>query len=332
MTSSLRVAATGVVVASLAMAGCSDDSSAAGSGRPQVIASSYPFGFVVEQVGGDLIDAQNLTAPGQEPHDLELSPRQLADLTEADLVVYESGFQPAVDDGLVEADLPEDAVLDVAQFVAVEVTGFSTEHEDEHADEHGEHGGHADHSEEDADEHEGASEGEPDPHVWLDPVRMVEITAAVQDHLIAMDPDNEQTYRDNAAALTAQLEELDAAYEGRLARCERRTIVTGHAAFAYLAERYDLKQVAIAGINPSAEPTPEQQAEVADLVEREGITTVFTEALVSSDVAESIADETGVRLAQLDPIEGLSDGTADQTYLTLMKANLAAIEEANGCS
>ena len=326
MWHSTPVALTALAVTALGLAGCGDDA-AGDSGRPQVIASSYPFGFVVEQVGGDLIDLQNLTSPGQEPHDLELSPRQLADLTEADLVVYESGFQPAVDDGLVEADLPEGAVLDVAQVVEVEVTGFSTEHgDDEHADEEeaGKHEG---------EEHEGEEhESEPDPHVWLDPLRMVEITAAVRDRLIAVDPASEQVYRDNAAALTADLEQLDAAYQDRLAQCERRTIVTGHAAFAYLAERYDLTQVAIAGIDPSAEPTPEQQAEVADLVESEGITTVFTEALVSSAVAESIADETGVRLAQLDPIEGLSDDTADQTYLTLMEANLAAIEEANGCS
>ena len=316
MRSTSGFALLALTVAAAAVAGCGNDG-AAQSGRPQVVASSYPFGFVVERVGGDVIDVQNLTAPGQEPHDLELSPRQLADLIEADMVVYLGDFQPAVDDGLVEADLPPDAVLDVAQVVDVEVTGFSTEHGDEeHAEEVDDHG----------------AEGESDPHVWLDPVRMVGIAAAVRDHLIAMDPAHERTYRDNAAALTRELEDLDAAYRDRLARCERRTIVTGHAAFAYLADRYDLTQVAIAGIDPSTEPTPAQQAEVADLVDSEGITTVFTEALVPSDVAESIADETGVRLARLDPIEGLSDDTADQTYLTLMEANLAAIEEANGCS
>ena len=110
------------------------------------------------------------------------------------------------------------------------------------------------------------------------------------------------------------------------------SILTAHAAFAYLAARYDLTQVAIAGLEPNTEPTPAQQAEVADLVEREGITTVFTEELVSSAVAESIADETGVRVARLDPVEGLSDDTADETYLTLMQANLNAIKSANGCT
>jgi len=281
------------------------------------VAASYPFAFVVERVAGDAVEVQNLTSPGGEPHDLELTPRQVADVSEAELVVYESGFQPNVDDAIGEADLPAAALLDVAEVADAEVTGFSTEH-DEHADE--EHAG---------DEH---ADEELDPHVWLDPVRMIDFTAAVEERLIAIDPDNARAYRDNAATLTRELEQLHADFERRLADCERRTIVTGHAAFAYLAERYDLTQMAIAGIDPTSEPSPAQQAEVADLVESEGITTVFTEALVSSAVAESIADETGVGVARLDPIEGLSDETADETYLTLMEANVAAIEEANGCS
>jgi zinc transport system substrate-binding protein len=351
-----------LAVCSAVLSGCGTDDDDASAGT-QVVASSYPFAYVLERVGGEHVDVQNLTSPGAEPHDLELSPRQLADLSDADLVVYESGFQPAVDDGLEEVDLPADSVLDIADVADPEVTGFSAEHdhghgedehaedhadehaedehtedhaEDEHADEHAEDHAdehaedHADdHADEHADEH---AEDELDPHVWLDPIRMQQITAEVEERLAAADPDNAQAYRDNAAAFTRDLEQLDRDFERGLADCERRTIVTGHAAFAYLADRYDLTQVAIAGIDPHAEPTPAQQAEVADLVERDGITTVFTEELAPSAVADSIAEETGVTVARLDPIEGLGDDTADQTYLTLMEANLAAIKEANGCS
>jgi hypothetical protein len=100
----------------------------------QVIASSYPFGYVLEQVGADAVDVQNLTEPGEEPHALELSPREVADLGEADLVVYEAGFQAAVDEGVAAADLPGDAVIDVAEVADAAVTGFATdahEHDDE---------------------------------------------------------------------------------------------------------------------------------------------------------------------------------------------------------
>jgi zinc transport system substrate-binding protein len=300
----------------------------------QVIASSYPFGYVLEQVGADAVDVQNLTEPGEEPHALELSPREVADLGEADLVVYEAGFQAAVDEGVAEADLPGDAVIDVAEVADAAVTGFATdahEHADEHAADEHEADEHAD--EHEADEHAESAHGEEiDPHVWLDPLRMRQIARAVAERLVAADPDNAATYRRNAVAFVGDLERLDRSFRTRLSDCERRTIVTAHAAFAYLAQRYNLTQVAIAGLEPTTEPTPAQQAEVADLVEREGITTVFTEELVSSAVAESIADETGVSVARLDPIEGLSDDTADETYLTLMQANLSAIEKANGCT
>jgi zinc transport system substrate-binding protein len=291
----------GAIASMLLLAACSGDD--ASDDRPRVIASFYPFAFVAEQVGSDAIDVENLTEPGAEPHDLELDPQQVADLTEASLVVFERGFQPAVDDGVDQAGVSDDATLDVADVVTL---APAPEGSDE--------------------------EGELDPHVWLDPVAMLQITDAVADRLIEIDPDHQQAYERNRDRLIGDLRRLDTAYEQGLADCDRRTIVTSHDAFSYLARRYGLEQIPIAGIDPHAEPSPSEQADIADLVEQDGITTVFTETLVSDDVAESIADETGVKVATLDPIEGLSDDTSDDTYLTLMRSNLEMLREANGCT
>ncbi len=291
----------GAIASMLLLAACSGDD--ASDDRPQVIASFYPFAFVAEQVGGDTIDVENLTHPGAEPHDLELDPQQVADLTDASLVVFERGFQPAVDDGIDQAGVSDDATLDVADVVELAPAPEGSDEETEY-----------------------------DPHVWLDPVAMQQITDAVADRLIEIDPDHQTVYERNRDQLLGDLRRLDAAYEQGLADCERRSIVTSHDAFGYLARRYGLEQIPIAGIDPHAEPSPSEQAEIADLVEQDGITTVFTETLVSDDVAESIADETGVSLATLDPIEGLSDDTSDDTYLTLMRSNLQTLREANGCT
>jgi zinc transport system substrate-binding protein len=298
----------GAVASMLLLAACSGDDGS--DDRPRVIASFYPFAFVAEQVGGDHVEVDNLTPPGAEPHDLELTPQQVADLTEANLVIYEDGFQPAVDDGIEQAGLADEAVLDVADVVALEAAG---EHAGEEAEEH-------DH------------EGELDPHVWLDPTLMQQIANATADRLIEIDPSHRSAYERDRDRLVSQLEQLDTAYEQGLADCERRTIVTSHDAFGYLARRYDLEQIPIAGIDPHAEPAPSDQAEIADLVREDGITTVFTETLVSDDVAQSIADETGVTVATLDPIEGLDDDTSDETYLDLMRDNLEVLREANGCT
>ena len=282
------------VAASVSVAGCTDSEA---SPRPQVVASAYPFAFVAEQVGEPYVDVHNLTSPGVEPHDIELTPQQVADISDAELVLLERGFQPQVDDAVEQAN-PAAEILDVAETVTLAETGTG---------------------------------GELDPHVWLDPQRMVMLTGSVADRIAELVPEDAEHVRANADDLVDQLTALDAAYERGLADCERRTFVTSHAAFGYLAERYDLTMVAIAGLDPTSEPSAAEQAAIADTVRREGVTTIFTESLVSPAVAETIADETGAQVATLDPLEGLSSATADEDYFTLMRANLAALRQANGC-
>ena len=289
------------------LAACGDGGQAGGT---RVAAAFYPFAFVAERVGGAHVDVENLTSAGGEPHDVELKPRQVADVQSADLVVYQRGFQSAVDAAVDEADRPAAQVLDVADVVE--------QHEGEHeADGHGDDG----HDHEDA-----------DPHTWLDPRTMVTVTREVARRLADADPEHADAFEANADRLVRELEQLDTDFVAGLKTCRSRTIVTSHAAFHYLAERYDLEQVAIAGLDPSDEPSPAQLGEISELVEREGITTIFTEELVSPAIARTVAGETGARTATLDPVEGLGENTRDETYLTLMRRNLEAIREANSCT
>lgn len=277
-----------------------------------VVASFYPFAFVAEQVGGTHVDVENLTSPGAEPHDLELKPKQVGDVQNADLVVYQQHFQAAVDEAVKQADRSDENVLDVSSVVKLKPLQEGAEDGHDHGEE-----GH---------------EEEEDPHVWLDPQNMVEITKSVEAKLSAADPDNASDYAANAAKLISELETLGTGFETGLKTCRTRTIVTSHAAFQYLAARYDLTQVPIAGLDPANEPSPSQLADITDLVRKDKITTIFTEELVSPAIADTIAKETGAKTATLDPIEGLSDATKGQTYLTLMHKNLETLREANSCT
>ncbi|WP_040320089.1 metal ABC transporter substrate-binding protein [Aeromicrobium marinum] len=287
-----------------------------------VLTSAYPFTFVAERVAGDLATVENVTAPGVDPHDVELTGRQVAAFGSADVIVYTESFQPAVDAAVEQADR-DAGVVELGEVVGLLEGDEEHDHEgEEHSDEEG-------HSDED---HEGHDHGGVDPHFWLDPSRMASAAEAVRDALVSADADNADTYQANAASLVAELETLDEDYTAGLATCERRSIVTSHEAFAYLADTYDLQQYPIAGLNPSDEPTGAQLAAITDLVEDQGITTVFTEELVSAAIADTVASATGARTATLDPIEGLSDETADDDYLTIMERNLDAVREANGCS
>ena len=286
----------------LLVSGCTaftDDSVGLDNGV-QVATAFYPLQYVAERVAGDHAEVENLTAPGGEPHDLELTIRESADVAQADLVVYERGFQPSVDDAVDEN--AEGDVLDAAG--VVDLVPFR--------------------------EH-GVDSGEDDPHFWLDPLLLAQVGDAVADRLSDVDPEHAADYAANAADLRADLERLDGAYAAGLADCTRDTVVVSHDAFGYL-QRYGLRMEAILGLAPDAEPTPADLGRLQDLVRSQGITTVFSESLVSPAVADSLARDTGVQSRVLDPIEGLSDETAGDDYVSLMRANLRAIREANGCA
>lgn len=313
---SVRAGRAGVVLAataSLALGGCA--STPADDGRLTVLASFYPLQVVAAGVGGDRVSVDSLTPPGAEPHDLELSPAQVARLGSADLVVYLGDFQAAVDDAVAAS--PPERALDAAG--VVELLDASAEdhddegdaHEGESAAEHAEHGSH-------------------DPHFWLDPSRMPALVDAVADELTALDPDGAAEYAANAAALSERFTGLDAAYGTGLATCSSRVLVTSHAAFGYLADRYGLEQVAVAGIDPEGEPSPARLAEIGEVIRREGVTTVFFETLVSPKVAEALAADVGASTAVLDPLEGLADDSQD--YFSIAEANLEALKVALSCS
>ena len=300
-----RLVAAGAALSAVSLlAGCGG--SAGEDGDLRAVAAFYPLAWVTEQVAGDGWNVDNLTQPGQEPHDLDLTIVQTAALEEAGLIVLEHGFQPAVDAAAEGADSP---VVDAAAVVELREAGHHDESEEEHADH--------DH-------------GDLDPHFWLDPLLMADLGDAVADGLAEVDPDGATTYADNAAALRTELEALDREYSDGLAACERTTTVVSHDAFGYLA-RFGLDLEPIAGLSPDAEPTAADLGRLQSLIASDGVTTVFSERLVSPKMADTLADDVGVTSAVLDPIEGLSDETADEDYLSLMGENLDALRKANAC-
>src|SRR4051812_3929738 len=253
------------------------------SGKPQVATSFYPLQYLAQRIAGPHADVVNLTQPGKEPHDVEMTVRQTAALVDADVAVYERGFQPAVDEAVDQSSLEH--VVDVSG--PARLTGD-------------------------------------DPHFWLDPTRLDAAASAVEKQLAQADPAHAADYRRNLAALHRDLAALDDAFERGLASCRVHTIVVSHDAFGYLGRRYGIEVVGINGLSPDAEPSPAHLRELQDLIRRDGITTVFSEELASPKFADSLTGDLGIRAEVLDPIEGLTDETADQDYLSLMRANLAA--------
>ena len=313
----------------MALTGCGTDSDeAAADGTLQVAAAFYPLEFVASRVGGDRVEVTTLTGPGTEPHDIELTVAQTALVGEADLVLYQDSIQPIVGDAVEQtadgATLEVEEVIDFIPFAEEHDHSEDDHSEDDHSDD--------DHSDDDhSDDEEGHDHGDEDPHFWLDPARMATLAQAVASELGDIDPDHAEEYDTNAAVLVEELDELDAAFAEGLADCERDVVVVSHDAFGYLGDRYGLDIHGIAGLSPDAEPGPADIAELQELIDAEGVTTVFSETLVSPATAETLAQDAGVGTDVLDPLEGLSDETADEDYLSIMRSNLASLQEANGC-
>jgi zinc transport system substrate-binding protein len=279
-----RIVLTVLGAAALALAAGCGGGNENGSDGPDVVAAFYPIAYAAERVA-PAADVRNLTPAGAEPHDLELSARDVERARQADVVLYLGGsFMPALEDAVAGSanavDLLDDAPIET---------------------------------------------GAVDPHVWLDPARYAALVRRVAQAL---------SRPGAGAGLVAELRELDRDYRRALATCRRREIVTSHASFGRLSAAYGLRQVALTGISPEAEPSPRALEELVRTVEATGATTVFFEPLVSRDLTETVAREAGVATAELDPLESLTEEkiAAGADYFSVMRDNLTALRAALGCS
>ncbi|MGW0863049.1 metal ABC transporter substrate-binding protein [Streptomyces sp. NPDC002611] len=297
-----------------ALTACSSDSAAKGNTEKfDVVASFYPMAFLAEQIGGDHANVTSLTEPGQEPHDLEISTQQRAQLEEADAALFLKGLQPAVDEAVTQTGI--ETKIDAASLTHLE-----------------DHGG-AGHSHEGEEAHSGESEEEEhgrDPHVWLDPVKYAEIAQGVGKAFEKADPDHAADYKKNTAALVKKLNGLNSDFENGLKDSKSKVFFTNHAAFGYLAERYGLTQEAISGVDPESEPSAARVKELQQEAKADGVTTVFYETLVSDRTAKTLARDADLKTDVLDPLEGITDKSRGDDYFQVMEANLKALQTALG--
>ncbi|GGU08125.1 MULTISPECIES: metal ABC transporter substrate-binding protein [Streptomyces] len=310
------------------LSACSGSSGAGdkeSDGKLAVVASFYPMQYLAEQIGGEHVAVNTLTKPGVEPHDLELKPKQIGELGEADYILYLKGIQPAVDEAIKQAGVKN--TVDAATLTKLEDhgTGAGHDHAGETAEEHAAHEGEAP-----ADEHGHESEAGADPHLWLDPVKYAEVAKGVGASLEKADPAHAADYKKNTDALVKKLGDLDTAFETGLKNTTTKTFITTHAAFGYLAERYGLDQEGISGVDPESEPSPARIKELQDVAKKDKVSTVFFETLASDKTAKTLATDTGLKTDVLDPLEGITDRSKGDDYIEVMQSNLAALKKALG--
>lgn len=293
------------------VAGCGNKQETAKTDKLQVVTTFYPMYDFTKNVVGDNGEVSVLMKAGTEPHDYEPSAKDIAKIADSDVFVYNSEeMETWVGSVLKNIDTKKTVVIDASK----EIKLLEGSHEEEDEDH--------DH------DHEGHSHAH-DPHVWLDPVLAKEEVNAIKEGLIQADKTNKASYEKNAKTYSDKLDALNEKFEVSLKDAKNRTFVTQHAAFAYLAARYDLKQVAISGISPDQEPSPAKLAELNDFVKENNIKVIYFEETASPKIAKTLAKETGATLAVLSPIEGITKEDQDQgiDYIKVMENNLKALQE-----
>jgi zinc transport system substrate-binding protein len=270
------------------------------SGQLHILVSLYPLYDFARHIAGDRARVTLLVPPGIEPHDWEPAPADIVRVQSARVFVYNgAGLEPWAEKLLGEVRRGDMRIVKATAGLDLLTT-----------------------------------EGQPDPHVWLDPLLARAEVEAIRTALVAVDPVHAPIYDGNAAAFSSQLLALHERFAAGLERCERREIVVSHAAFAYLARRYRLTQLPIIeSLTPDAEPSPAALAALTRQARRARVTHVFFETLVASKLAETLAREVGATALVLNPVEGLTKEQDAQgmTYVQLMDANLTNLRTALGC-
>lgn len=311
-----KIALLAAVITSCSGTGSSSTAASQTTSDSITVATSfYPITEIVRRVGGTYVNIVELTPSGQGAHDVQLTAKQLTVLSFASAVFYISdGFQPDIEKAV--ASLPSSVVpVDLLQSVALMNVVAQL------------------------DGTEGETDGEvlasgKDPHIWLDPANMIAMTTAVADALSRLSPTFSKQFDTAAQLYIAELQTLGNEIDAHLADCESRVLVTSHRAFAYLAERANIRQIAIAGVNPEEEPSAKSLEAIGNFARANKVSTIFFETLLPADLAKTLADKVGATADLLDPIEGISsqDLASGASYLTIQRDNLARLQKGLGCS
>lgn len=277
----------------------------------QVAASFYPLAEFARQIGKDKVEVNNLVPAGTEPHDFNPTPQDRVTIQDSKLFIYNgAGFEPWVDKIL--PDLKDVVVRNASEGISL-LPALPEE----------------------AGKHQGEEEAKNalhDPHFLLDPVFAQNVVDNISQKLSKVDPESSSFYETNAAEYNIKLADLDKKFRTELSNCQKRDFITSHAAFAYLAKRYNLTQIPIAGL-AQEEPSPQRLAEVTKLAKEKNIKYIFFETLVSPRLSETIAREVGAETLVLNPVAGLTpeEERAGKNYITLMEKNLANLKIALEC-
>ncbi|WP_273122450.1 metal ABC transporter solute-binding protein, Zn/Mn family [Bacillus weihaiensis] len=295
----------------------------------EVYTTIFPLEDFTRKIGGDEINVTSVYPPNVDAHTYEPTVKTMKNIADSDLFIFTGagieGFAEKAEETLEKEDVN---ILRAAE--GIELLEHSdgedhASHEDEHADED-DHASHEDeHTDEEAHHHD---HGDQDPHVWLDPIRSIELAENIKDALIEIKPESKDTFEENFTKLKEDLTNLDQSFQETISKSKTKHILVSHAAYGYWQDRYGLEQIAIAGLSPSQEPSQQQLTEIIKESKEHHLHYVLFEQNVQSNVAKVIQEEIGAESLTLHNLESVTEEDIEnnEDYFSIMERNISTLQ------
>jgi len=286
----------------------------------EIYTSIYPIQYAVERIAGDSASVQTVYPPGVDAHTYEPTSKDITDIAESDAFIYMGagmeGFAETAADALTNQEV---LLVELGKHEELFHTDAESQEETDHA-----------HDGEDSHHHGGHSHGDHDPHIWIDPLRMLEMAALIKEELIALHPEMESAFNENFSELETDLIELDESYQETLNPKKEKKILVSHAGYGYWEERYGMEQLAINGLSSSSEPSQQELTEIVDQAREYDMDYIIFEQNTSDRVTEIIQNEIGAEALTIHNLSVLTDQDLEnnEDYLSLMERNLEVLDQA----
>lgn len=290
------------------LTGCGD--SASEEDKDIIYTTIYPLQYLVEEIAGDIVDVESVYPPGVDEHTYEPTAQELTQIADGEAFFYIGAGLEALASTAAEALENQDVqLIEIGEHEELFLSGPDQHHEnDEHDDHH-----HGDH----------------DPHLWLDPLRMIEMAEIIKDELIKIYPDEIDRFEENLNGLEENLTALDNEFEELIATKNNKQILVTHAAFGYWEERYGIEQISIHGISTENEPSQKELITIVEAAEENNVEHIIFEQNVTTRVAEIIQDEIGAEARIIHNLAVLTeeDISEGRDYISIMRDNLDVLDE-----
>jgi zinc transport system substrate-binding protein len=294
----------------------------------KVFTTLYPLQYFASAIGGDYIDVESIIPLGADAHTFEPTTKQMVEIAESDLFIYNGLEMEPYADAIAEAIKKEEVKL-VEATEGIETISHSHEEGHSHEEEGHEEEAHV-HEEEEHVHEEGHHHGNKDPHIWLDPYKSITLAENIKNGLVELMPQHQKEFEKNFVDLKENLERLDEDFHKVTGDKEDPKIIVSHAAYGYWEESYGLKQIAVSGLSPSDEPSQAELLEIIEVAKANDIQYVIFEQNVTTKVAEVIRKEINAEPLRLHNLSVLTEEDSENgdDYFSIMNKNLETLKQA----